>query len=120
MAVTVSVSVAATHAYPEANNMRNYLRDYMLNGTTRTGTDVFTDINGTWTCSVKCPAGGVGKPARFEQNGSELVFFNEGGQRFTGYFKNQTTFGVHGSTITGTITNNGKKINWSNGSVWVR
>ena len=114
-----SVAVAATHEYAGAKEMRDYLKDYMLGGSTPAVNASYRNINGTWICNYKCPAGGVGSTASFQQNGSELVFYNEGGQRFTGYFKDRNTIAVHGSSITSIVSEDGKKITWSNGTIWI-
>jgi hypothetical protein len=49
------------------------------------------NLAGEYTCHVNCPAGGEGKVARIEYDGTELVFINEAGGRSKGSFVNAST-----------------------------
>jgi hypothetical protein len=79
------------------------------------------DLEGTWVCKAKCPAGGEGKTASIEQSANGLFFTNEGGGKSLGHFNSPTSVVAEKwGNLTGTITNGGKEIHWANGTIWVK
>lgn len=89
------------------------------NGTfwTRCNGNFPRDLTGTWYFG-----GDNSKPCRIEQNGRSLVLRNESGQSATGTITApgviSTVWG--GTTITGTLSSNHRRILWSNGTYWTR
>lgn len=78
------------------------------------------DISGTWYAN-----GDPSKRCRIEQSGRSVTVRNEVGQTAAGSFTDPSTlstdWGVfNGGRISGTITRNLRRINWSNGTYWVR
>jgi hypothetical protein len=75
------------------------------------------DLRGTWYMG-----GDPSKPCRIDQNGNSLSLQNESGQSasgsFTGRYSISTNWG--GTVITGTISDDRKRISWSNGTYWTR
>lgn len=79
------------------------------------------NLAGTWICKQKCPAGGEGKTASIEQNGRNLTFTNEGGGTSKGNFESSTSVvATQWGNLTAMITDGGKKLNWANGTIWVK
>lgn len=80
------------------------------------------DLAGKWLCTKYCPAGGEGKDARIDQDGLALVFTNEGGGVSRGYFL-EGQIGVIATDwnrLIGLIKDKGARIEWLNGTDWVR
>lgn len=79
------------------------------------------NLSGTWICKAKCPAGGEGKAASIAHNGEALIFTNEGGQSSAGRFTGSKSVVARGwGNLTGTIANEGRELQWANGTIWVR
>lgn len=89
----------------------------------------YPDISGNW--DGFWPGWDKGKPCNIRQNGSELIFTNHVGDVSYGYFI-QTGWGewgevvatdwsnLHGTLSQGTLSPGLDRIDWSNGSWWVR
>ncbi len=78
------------------------------------------DISGRWYAN-----GNPGAVCHITQSGTSVSLVNEIGVRATGTFDNPSTlstdWGVFkGGRITGTISGNLRRINWSNGTYWTR
>jgi hypothetical protein len=78
------------------------------------------DISGRWHAN-----GNSGAVCHITQSGTSVSLVNQNGVRATGNFDSPSTlstdWGVfNGGRITGTISGNLRKINWSNGSYWTR
>jgi hypothetical protein len=94
--------------------------------------------NGTFW--ARCPTGGGGGRSRLNLNGNwypngnrslqcsiqarrgNLTLQNESGQRATGSFNGKWNISTNwqGTRINGTITRDGNRINWDNGTYWIR
>lgn len=91
--------------------------------------------NGTFW--ARCPSGGGGSPnlngnwypngnralqCSIQQHRGNLTLQNETGQRATGSIKGkrQVTTNWSGTKITGTVSQDGNRIDWSNGTYWIR
>jgi hypothetical protein len=78
------------------------------------------DISGRWYAN-----GNSGAVCHITQSGTSVSLVNQNGVRATGNFDSPSTlstdWGVfNGGRITGTISGNLRRINWSNGSYWTR
>jgi hypothetical protein len=63
----------------------------------------------------------VGKEASISQNGNTLNFTNEGGGRSSGKFLETTRVqATDWGNLTANIEDDGKKLVWGNGTVWVK
>lgn len=81
----------------------------------------YPNLSGDWVCTQNCPAGGEGKRAKIIQNGLKLTITNEGGNTTEGKFENANTIlAFDWGNLKAGINNDGKEINWSNGTIWVR
>lgn len=56
---------------------------------------------------------------QFRRDGFRFILKNEFGQYLQGYLKGDTLF-IPRVNLTGTLSKHGKKIRWSNGTVWYR
>jgi hypothetical protein len=74
-------------------------------------------LNGVWY-----PNGNRSLSCSIQQRRGVLTLQNESGQRATGSFDNKRriTTNWQGTKITGTLTSDGNRINWSNGTYWIR
>jgi hypothetical protein len=103
---------------------------------TRNGTQIQWS-NGTFW--ARCPTGGGGGgtlnlsgnwypngnrslQCSIQQRRGNLTLQNEGGVRASGSFtsKRQITTNWQGTTITGSVSSDGNRINWNNGTYWIR
>jgi hypothetical protein len=74
-------------------------------------------LSGTWIAVV--PSKGFRKSGyRIVQDGSRLTFSSPDGAKSTGFFQNGSTVVAEQWKVTGTVKNNGKRIEWNNGSYW--
>jgi len=75
------------------------------------------NLNGTWY-----PQGNRGQSCTIHQRGNKLSLTNEQGGSASGQLtgKRQLTTNWNGTTIGGTVTPNGNRINWDNGTYWTR
>jgi len=78
------------------------------------------DISGRWYAN-----GNPGAPCRISQSGTSVSLTNERGVTATGSFVNPSTLStdwgfMNGGRITGTISNDLRRITWSNGTYWSR
>lgn len=75
------------------------------------------DLNGIWH-----PNGNRSLSCSIQQHRNVLNLQNESGQRATGSLdgKRHLTTNWSGSTIGGTVSANGNRIDWDNGTYWVR
>jgi hypothetical protein len=75
------------------------------------------DLTGTWY-----PQGNRSQTCSIRQRGKRLQLSNEQGSSATGQFDGtrHVTTNWSGTTIGGTITSNGNRINWDNGTYWIR
>jgi hypothetical protein len=75
------------------------------------------NLNGTWY-----PEGNRGQSCTIHQRGNNLSLTNEQGSSASGQLtgKRQLTTNWNGTTIGGTVTPNGNRINWDNGTYWTR
>jgi hypothetical protein len=74
-------------------------------------------LNGTWH-----PNGNLSLSCSIQQHRGALTLQNETGQQATGSFddKQHLTTDWQGTKITGTVSSDSNRINWSNGTYWVR
>jgi hypothetical protein len=74
-------------------------------------------LNGNWY-----PNGNRSLQCSIQERRGNLTLQNENGQRATGSFngKYQVTTNWQGTRINGTITRDGNRINWDNGTFWIR
>lgn len=78
-------------------------------------------IGGSYTCQVRCQKNRTGHVAKIRQNGDQLVFVNEGGQRSRGRFLNSTqVVATNWGNLHASVHGDGEEIRWSNGTVWKR
>jgi hypothetical protein len=77
----------------------------------------YTDVQGTWYVG-----GDFSRACRIDQNNGSLNLRNELGQPGTGSFsgKRQIATVWSGVQITGTISRDKNRIDWSNGTYWTR
>lgn len=76
------------------------------------------DINGAWYMGGPMNAGQV---CRIEQQGMDLTFINEHGNRAAGHFRDTNTVVASGwGNLQGTLADNGTRINWANNTWWTR
>ena len=75
------------------------------------------DLNGNWY-----PNGNRSMQCSIQQHKGNLTLQNESGQRATGSFSStrRITTNWQGTKITGSITSDGNRINWDNGTYWIR
>ena len=72
------------------------------------------NLAGDWTYN--------GQDCQIVQNGNNLTFINERGDKSNGYFKDDdhvVATDWEGGLV-GTLGNNGNRINWHNSTVWIR
>lgn len=74
-------------------------------------------LRGTWYFG-----GDRSKPCHIDERGGALTLTNESGQSATGTFTGKRTISTNwsGVTITGTVSDDGNRILWSNGTYWTR
>ena len=74
-------------------------------------------LNGTWY-----PNGNQSLRCSIQDRRGSLMLQNEGGQRASGSFngKFSITTNWQGTTINGTLSRDGNRINWDNGTYWMR
>jgi hypothetical protein len=73
-------------------------------------------FTGAW-----CPQGDPNKHASISSNGAFLTLTNENGDTSPGQFQGQTGIVAPGwQFVTGTLSQDGSQINWSNGTFWAR
>lgn len=84
---------------------------------TRCGGHRYVDVQGTWYVG-----GDPSRACRITQRGASLALRNETGQRGTGSFSGSRQIGTtwSGTPITGTISRDNNRIDWSNGTYWTR
>jgi hypothetical protein len=75
------------------------------------------DLNGNWY-----PNGNRSMQCSIQQHRGNLTLQNESGQRATGSFngKYNVTTNWQGTKISGTVSRDGNRIDWSNGTYWIR
>jgi hypothetical protein len=75
------------------------------------------DLNGNWY-----PNGNRSMQCSIQQRRGNLTLQNESGQRATGSFNGKTNISTNwqGTQINGTISRDGNRINWDNGTYWIR
>jgi hypothetical protein len=75
------------------------------------------DLNGNWY-----PNGNRSMQCSIQQRRGNLQLQNENGQRATGSFngKFDVTTNWQGTRINGRVTRDGNRINWDNGTYWIR
>jgi len=75
------------------------------------------DVQGTWYVG-----GDSSRPCRIRQRNGSLSLRNETGQTGTGSFTGARTIATmwSGTPISGTISRDQNRINWSNGTYWTR
>lgn len=86
------------------------------------GTAQFPNLAGGWRCVQNCYAGTPGQPTSIAQGGNALTFNNgnRSGNISQGVFLNQTTVRATQWNVTATIENGGRRLRWSNGTIWTR
>jgi hypothetical protein len=95
-----------------------------LQGTLAEGSTRINWSNGTWW--TRFPAlQGIwkisGKSCQVIQNGRELTFINERGERAAGHFKDGGTVVATGwGGLQGTLADGNRRINWANNTSWSR
>lgn len=68
-----------------------------------------------------CPQGDLTKHASISANGPMLTLTNENGDTSPGQYQGQTGIVAPGwQFVTGTLSPDGRQINWSNGTYWAR
>jgi hypothetical protein len=79
------------------------------------------NLAGDYTCHAYCPAGGEGGRTRIEQQGTTLVFINEGGNRARGAFLDASSVIANDwGGLRATIHGGGQELHWANRTVWRR
>jgi hypothetical protein len=75
------------------------------------------NLNGNWY-----PNGNRSMQCSIQQHRGNLTFQNETGQRATGSLqgKRQIATNWSGTKISGTVSSDGNRIDWSNGTYWIR
>jgi hypothetical protein len=75
------------------------------------------NLNGNWY-----PNGNRSQQCSIQQHRGNLTLQNENGQRATGSINGRfhLTTNWQGTTISGTVTRDGNRINWDNGTYWIR
>jgi hypothetical protein len=75
------------------------------------------NLTGTWN-----PQGNRNQSCSIHQRGSHVQLSNESGDQATGQItgKHSVTTNWDGTSIVGTVTANGNRINWDNGTYWTR
>jgi hypothetical protein len=75
------------------------------------------NLTGTWYAQ-----GNRSQSCSIQQNGKNLQLSNESGDSASGQItgKRTLTSNWNGNTIGGTVATNGNRINWDNGSYWIR
>jgi hypothetical protein len=75
------------------------------------------DLNGNWY-----PNGNRSMQCSIQQRRGNLQLQNESGQRATGSLSGRysVTTNWQGTKINGTVTRDGNRINWDNGTYWIR
>ena len=75
------------------------------------------DLNGNWY-----PNGNRSMQCSIQQHRGNLQLQNESGQRATGSFQGKRNISTNwqGTRINGTVTQDGNRINWDNGTYWIR
>ncbi len=75
------------------------------------------DLNGIWY-----PNGNRSQQCSIQQHRNGLNFQNETGQRATGTFNGKRSLSTNwsGTTIGGKISADGNRIDWDNGTYWIR
>ncbi len=75
------------------------------------------NLNGNWY-----PNGNRSLQCSIQQRKGSLTLHNEGGVSASGSFtsKRRITTNWQGTTINGSITSDGNRINWDNGTYWIR
>src|SRR5215813_13094685 len=75
------------------------------------------DLNGIWY-----PNGNRSRQCSIQQHRNVLNFQNETGDRATGSFDSKFHLSTNwsGTKIGGTVSKDGDRINWDNGTYWVR
>ena len=75
------------------------------------------NLNGNWY-----PNGNRSLQCSIQQHRGNLTLQNETGQRATGSLSSNRRISTNwqGTKITGTLTSDGNRINWSNGTYWIR
>ncbi|NPV63250.1 MAG: hypothetical protein HPY61_11590 [Methanotrichaceae archaeon] len=78
-----------------------------------------TDLNGNWEMGGPYNAG---EPCQIIQQGSALAFINENGDQSEGGFIDESTVIATDweDGLRGTISDDGNRIDWANGTWWVR
>ena len=68
------------------------------------------------------PRGTARNSCSIRQHGKNLQLSNESGRQANGQMtgKRQLTTNWNGTSIGGTVTANGNRINWDNGTYWTR
>jgi hypothetical protein len=124
---------------PEGNNQIVAPGWQFVTGTLSQGGSQIQWSNGTFW--ARCPSGGGGGRGRalnlngnwypngnrsqqcsIQQHRGNLTLQNENGQRATGSINGRfhLTTNWQGTTISGTVTRDGNRINWDNGTYWIR
>jgi hypothetical protein len=75
------------------------------------------NLTGTWYAQ-----GSRNQSCSIRQRGNNLQLSNESGDQASGQItgKRQLTTNWNGTSIVGTVTGNGNRINWDNGTFWTR
>jgi hypothetical protein len=75
------------------------------------------NLTGIWN-----PQGNRNQSCSIHQHGNRLQLSNESGAQATGQItgKRRLTTNWNGTSIVGTVTANGNRINWDNGTYWTR
>jgi hypothetical protein len=75
------------------------------------------NLNGNWY-----PNGNRSQQCSIQERKGNLQLQNENGDRASGSFngRNQLTTNWQGTRINGTVTRDGNRINWDNGTYWIR
>jgi hypothetical protein len=78
-----------------------------------------TDLNGNWEMGGPYNAG---EPCQIIQQGNDLTFINENGDQSGGKFIDESTVIATDweDGLKGTISDDGDRIDWANGTWWVR
>jgi hypothetical protein len=80
--------------------------------------------NGTFWARCNSGGGGGGRSqsCSIQQHGSNLQLSNQSGDNASGQMNGKRTLTTNwnGTTIGGTVSANGNRINWDNGTYWIR
>jgi hypothetical protein len=110
---------ASNYVSPDGKDISGQTRgSNLMGGSTGSVPSERPDITGIWYMGGPHDEG---RPCQILHNGNALIFINEnGGQSGGGFVDSGTVVASDWQGLQGKISDGGKRIDWSNGSWWVR